>query len=247
MDVQAMDVQAKKIQPGDVPVKKKEDPLGKSQKGNALDQTLKDIQSMLDSGDYAGARSMGEKALTGHPGNAGLLDLIDGAKQGIAEAEVSKKVLDGIAAYKQGSYRETITIMNEVLKKDGENRQARQYIGQADREISRAQIVQLLDRQKKAEESKDMAGLLKDMGNVIVSEQRRESSTLLFNFYENIESRISNVSISFQDGRRAAVKFSNMLTAVYKKNGQKTVVSEGLKTWDLEKQGNSWKVVSLKK
>jgi serine/threonine protein kinase len=242
------------------PVEKPEKPAEKPE-ASALELSLKEIQSRLDAGEYAAAQSMGEKLLADYPGDSGLLDLVERAKLGLSEEmalkkteeaaqkaqEVSRRVDNGIAAYNRGSYSETVTLMKEVLTIDGENQPAKRYIGLADREISRADILQLLERQKNSEETKNLEALLMDMGNVSVSEQRRESATLLFNFYENIKSLISDISIDFRDSRHASIRFSNMVTAVYKKNKQKTVVFEGLKTWDLEKQGNLWKVVSLKK
>jgi predicted Ser/Thr protein kinase/tetratricopeptide (TPR) repeat protein len=237
-------IQAEKVQPDDAQAEPEESEPGRS---------LKEMQSLLDAGEFASAQSMGETLLADFPDDPGIPGLLEKAKNGLkAEeesrraGEISRMVQNGIAQYNQGRFREAIAAMNEVLAKDNENRQARRYIGMADRELSKAQILRLLKRQEEAEENKNLNILMSDMGSGGVSEQRREGALLLFNFYDNIESVMSNISIAFRDSRHATVKFSSMVTAVYKKNNQKTVVSEGLKTWELEKRGNDWKVVSLK-
>ncbi len=88
--------------------------------------------------------------------------------------------------------------------------------------------------------------LLSDIGSEAYSNQKKEDAVLLFNYYDEIKSVVSNISVNFKDGRNAEAEFSHILTAVYKKTGQRRVVSEGIKTWIFKKQGNVWKIIGIK-
>lgn len=213
---------------------------------SGLQIALNDLENMLAEGKYAAAKEQAEKLLIDNPGHSGLLDVVEKSKRGLNAEEVAKKIKNGIESYNKGDYTLTISLMQEVLSMDSNNREARRYIGMSEQGMSKADILKLLERQEISEESKNLTALLQDMGNSDVSEKRREAATLLFNYYDNIESVISDVSIEFKDNLHASVNFSNLVTAVYKKTNQKTVVTEGRKTWEVEKQGDSWKIVSLK-
>jgi hypothetical protein len=69
---------------------------------------------------------------------------------------------------------------------------------------------------------------------------------LLFNGYDGIKSIISNLSINVPSRGNARASFSQLLTAVYKKDGRRKVVFEGAKTWDLKRQGKTWKITQIR-
>jgi hypothetical protein len=50
---------------------------------------------------------------------------------------------------------------------------------------------------------------------------------------------ISGISVTFSSRTDAKASFSQLLTAVYKKDGKKMMIEEN-KTWQLRKQGKTW-------
>ena len=65
----------------------------------------------------------------------------------------------------------------------------------------------------------------------------------LFNNYDDINSRIADLTISFIDSNHADVSFSHLLVAVDKKEGNNKVIFEGKKTLTLERLENTWKIL----
>ncbi len=64
----------------------------------------------------------------------------------------------------------------------------------------------------------------------------------MFNNYDGINSRISNISVKFKDRDHAVATFAHMLTGAYKKTGEKKVLFEGARTWSFQRQAKAWKI-----
>ncbi|MFC2158385.1 hypothetical protein ACFLT9_11160, partial [Acidobacteriota bacterium] len=101
-------------------------------------------------------------------------------------------------------------------------------------------------RQRKSEEDEALLTLLSDIGTDAAKEQRRQVAIGMFNTYDDIQSMISNISVKFSGQNQAEVSFSNMVTAVNKKNTQKSVIFQGVKSWSFRKLGGGWKIVGFR-
>lgn len=66
----------------------------------------------------------------------------------------------------------------------------------------------------------------------------------LFNDYDKIQSRVSNLTVFFKGLNEADVNFSHLLVAVEKSSGKKRVLFEGKKTLTLKRFGENWKIVN---
>lgn len=209
-----------------------------------LEEKLKEIRESFEREDFVGTVRLAEKVLSEYADNTTAQEYIDKAKSKMDEAFIAQTLADGISNYNKGDYGQCVQVMGKILKLDKENKEARRYLYLADTAISRKEIQQIVERQRKAEEEKNILSLLNDIGSPALSDQRESDAMLLFNYYDEIRSVVTDVSVKFRDMRHADVSFSHMLTAVYKKTGQKKVIFETIKTWKMEKKGKAWKIMS---
>ncbi|MBD3413209.1 MAG: protein kinase [Candidatus Aminicenantes bacterium] len=207
------------------------------------------VQS-FENKDFQKTSNLAEDILSSFPQDKTAQDYLRKAQDQIqnkATAEaVSGPLNTGINQYNSGNYTQCINTMNQVLKLDPDNSSAKQYIYLADRAKSRIEINNILERQRKSEEVKDLESILSDIEPDAFAEQRKADLTLLFEHYQNIKSVYSDITIEFKTTREAQVRFSHMLIAVYKKTDQRKVLFDGVKTYTLKKFGNQWKIVDNK-
>ena len=133
--------------------------------------------------------------------------------------------------------------MEQALKINRENAEAQRYFDMADKALSEEAIRQIVERQRRAEEQKDLLAFLSDIGTVALSDKKKADAMQLFNNYDHINSRIGDLAIAFIDLNHADVTFSHLLVAVEKKTGNNKVIFEGKKTLTLERMDNTWKIL----
>ena len=162
------------------------------------------------------------------------------------QAELGKKVAAGAGLYSRGDFAGCLKVMEEVLSADEQNSEARRYRYLASTALARQDILNLLERQRLAEEEKDLPSLLQDFGPAELVRQKRDETLLLFNYYDQILSVHSNISLTWPAAGRAEVRFGRLLTAVYKKTGERKVLADSVQVWSLEKKGQEWKVTQVR-
>ncbi len=162
------------------------------------------------------------------------------------QAELGKKIAAGAGLYSRGDFTGCLKVMEEVLTADEQNSEARRYRYLASTALARQDILNLLERQRLAEEEKDLPSLLHDFGPAELVRQKRDEALLLFNYYDQILSVHSNISLAWPSAGRAEVRFGRLLTAVYKKTGERKVLADSLQVWSLEKKGRVWKVTQVR-
>jgi len=204
-----------------------------------IEDKLIRIEKSLEKGNFAEAIKLAEEVLSEDSENTK-------ARKFLNEALIAQNLAEGVSSYNKGDYRQCKRMMERILKLEKENQEALRYWFLADRAISKKEILRILERQRKTEEEKDLLSLLSDIGSPAFSGQRKADAILLFNYYDEIKSVISNISVNFRDRNNADVSFSHILTAVYKKTGEKKVVFEGTKTWTFKKQEKTWKIIGSK-
>lgn len=159
------------------------------------------------------------------------------------------------SVFNSGQFDEAIKLGEAIIGEDSDNavavdivKRAKQkkanIARQANNVIARKEIEQIFERQRQAEESKELLLLLKDVGSSFL-ERRREAATFVFNNFEDIKSAYSNISVTITDAKNAEARFSYLLTGVNKTN-QRGIIDEREKTWLFEKQGNTWMIVGRK-
>ncbi len=134
---------------------------------NALDAKISEkVQKIKESFDkqlFADAAKLAEELLKEDPGNAGARDYLAKARAKLTAAAVGPRVEQGIAGYNRGDFAKSQQIMQDVLRQDPTNKEAQNYFGLSDMELSKQEILQIIERQRKAEMDKDLLALLGDV------------------------------------------------------------------------------------
>jgi len=217
-----------------------------------IEAKLNRVKQSYENGDYAETVKLAEEVLAVNAGNLRAKDYLNNAKTKINEAAlITKTLTTGINFYDNKNYELCKREMNKILKINKDHKEAKKYWNLADNAIyeagARREIQRVIEHQKKAEEEKDILSLLSDIGSSALSSQKKSDIIPVFNYYDNIKwSSISIVSFKLKDRSHVEVSFSYMSTAVSKRTGQKATLFGDIKTWTMEKQGNTWKIISEK-
>jgi hypothetical protein len=148
-------------------------------------------------------------------------------------------------AYQEKDYQKCIEQTKRVLELDANNAEAKKYLNLASLKITPEQIHFLVNQYIQALNNKN---LLKFYGETCSSElyqKLKKDAELISQLYDNFKSIASNISIRFKENDRAEVSFSNITTAELIKDGRKQVLFEGIYIWEMEKQGDNWKIADM--
>jgi tetratricopeptide (TPR) repeat protein len=213
--------------------------------GAPSDEGLVALRESFDGKAYQETVRLAEELLIREPGNAAAKDYLQKARAEITASEVAPLLQSGIASYAGGNYAQCVTDMEKVLKIDKDNKDAQKYLFQADTAQARPEISALIERHRVAEENKDLLTVLSHYGSPALADSLQAEYKLLFNGYDGIKSNISRVALNFSSRSSVTATYSHLLTAVYKKTGQRKIVFEGQKTWQLRRQGKDWKISAI--
>ncbi len=211
-----------------------------------LEEKLTQLKSVFDSGQFDEAIKLGEAIIGEDADNAVAKDFIRRSKLEKEDIAIAPLLQAAVDSYNSQNYRQAITELQEVLKIRRNHQEASKYMRRANDAIATIQIERIIERQRQAEESKELLIILDDIGTKGFSERRKEAAIFIFNNFENIESAYSNISVTITDAKHAEASFSHLLTGVNKTTKQRAIIDEGEKTWLFEKQGNLWKIVGRK-
>lgn len=208
-------------------------------------EKVQKIKESFDKQLFTETVKLSDDLLKENPNNPAALDYLAKAGAKIRGAAVAPLVAEGVASFNRGDFAKSQQLMQDVLRQDPGNKEAQNYFGLSDIELSKREIQQIVERQAKAEMEKDLLSLLADIGPAGVAAQRKEDTVFLFNSHDNINSRMSSFSFKFRDRDHANATFAHMLTGVYKKTGEKKSLFEGARTWSFQRQGKTWKIVNF--
>lgn len=204
------------------------------------------LKALFEEGNWQETVNLADEILAEIPEDSTAQDYKKQAQDKIDSAAVAQWLKSGIEYYDSGNYRQSISEMQKVLSKRRNHPEAAKYIQLAQNAIEKPLIQQVIERQRNAEESKDLLILLNDIGNQSFSEKRREEATFVFNNFENIKSVYSGIQVEIQSSNQAQATFSYHLTGMSSSTKREGTIEQGSKTWLFEKQGNTWKLVGQK-
>jgi predicted Ser/Thr protein kinase len=196
-----------------------------------------------NSGKYSEAIRIAQSILSQDKQNQKALDYLAKARGKMSENQIARYISAGKRDFENGDYEQCKTNMEQALSINSKNAEAQRYFDLADKAVSEETIRQIVERQRTAEEQKDLLAFLSDIGPEALAAKKRADAMQLFNNYDDINSRIADLSISFIDSDHADVSFSHLLVAVDKKTGNNKVIFEGKKTLTLERSENTWKIL----
>jgi serine/threonine protein kinase len=197
----------------------------------------------FDKGHYSDTIKLAQSILALDKENKDALEYLSKARERLSESRIAELISGGKREFEDRNFEQCKINMEQALKIDSKNTEAQRYFELADKALSENAIRQIVERQRNAEEQKDLLTYLSDIGPAALLEKKRTDLIQLFNNFDNINSRISNITIDFIDSDHADVSFSHLLVAVDKSTNKNKVIFEGKKTLTLEKLDNTWKIL----
>jgi serine/threonine protein kinase len=218
-------------------------PENKTTLPDSITQKIEEMKAVFEEGDWQGAIKLADEILAEEADNSTALDYKSQAQENIDTAAISKWLKNGINFYSQKNYSQAVSEMQKILAKRRNHPEALRYLQLSRNAIEEPRIRSLIERQRAAEESKDLLILLNDIGTQDFSDKRRAEATFVFNNFERIKSVYSNIEVEVQSPNSARATFSYLLTGVNSTTKRDGTIEQGVKTWLFEKQGNVWKIV----
>jgi tetratricopeptide (TPR) repeat protein len=163
----------------------------------------------------------------------------------LKEQEIRNRLKIAQDAYQKGDYQECINQTKRILRLDPDNAQAIKYSNLANLKIAPEQIKAIVSQFIKSINNKDLLAFYKKTCSSQLYQELKKDTELILNEYDNLASVSSNISIRFEGLDKAEVNFSNIMTGVSRKDGIKQVLFEGIFKWDMEKQGDNWKIIDI--
>ncbi len=200
------------------------------------------LRQSFDAKSYEETVRLAKAVLAEEPDNAPALDYLSKANAAIRASELAQSLQSGIAAYGSGDFARCVVEMRKVLAVDKTNQEALKYLLQAETALAAPEIKRLIESHRAAVENKDLLTVLSFYDPSIPADSLQSEFKLLFNGYDGIKSVHSQVAISLSGAQGAKAGFSELLTAVSKKTGQREIYFEGQRTWRLRKLQTGWKI-----
>jgi serine/threonine protein kinase len=210
---------------------------------DALETEADKMVKNFNNGNYTETIRLAQNILEKDEKNEDAIDYLARARGRLNEGRVAAFISDGIRDYENGSFEQCKINMDRALKIDAKNEEARRYFDLADMALSEQVIRQIVERQRRAEEQKDLLAFLSDIGPEALITKKRTDAMQLFNNFDAINSRISDLSIDFIDPNHADVTFSHLLVGLDKSSENRKVIFEGKKSLTLEKLDDTWKIL----
>ncbi len=210
------------------------------------DESLTQLKQSFESKNFEQTVKLAEDILGRNPADLAAQDYLKNSKRELVAAQVAPILRSGIASYTAGNYSQCVQEMEKILKLDKGHEEAQKYLFLADTALAKKDIFQMIELFRAAEESEDLLAVLSHIDSPAVAGQLQADHTLLFNGYDGIKSVMSNKSVDFSSRWEARASFSHLLSAVYKKDGQRKIVFEGTKTWQLKKKDKTWKITGIR-
>ncbi len=220
-------------------------PAVSSPAAESADPGVARIRDAFTAGRYAEAAKLAEDILQRSPADQTAQDYLKKARAEILNSQLAPLLQSGVASYNSGNYARCVQDMEKTLKLDKENKEAQAWLFKADEAMAKTEIRQVVESFRTAIESMDLLTILSLIGSPILASEQQTDYQLLFNRYNNIKYKISNISIKYLGRWNATASFSYLRTAVYKKDGM-IKSAEGTRAWQLKKQGSAWKITGLK-
>lgn len=202
------------------------------------------IKESLDKKNFKETIKLAEEVLAKRPDDPAFREYWNRAKKAEDLSERIAPLLQSAAAsYQSGNCEACLRASEKALALDRNNSDALKYAFLADTTLAKADIQAVIARHLAAEEKKDLLAIISQIGQPALASRLKGEYKDLFNWYDEIKSSITNLTIDFSSRVEARAKYSQILTAVYKKDGIRKKVFEGNKIWHLRRSGKNWQVI----
>ena len=128
---------------------------------------------------------------------------------------------------------------------DPKNEEAKKYLRLANQKIADNQIRILFNQYVESVKNRTLADFYRSHCTSKIYQEKKDDVEMLFSFYDDVKIAVSNFSVQIKGTSRAEINFSRMITGIYRADGKKKVLSEGMVKWEINKQGNVWRIIDI--
>lgn len=218
------------------------------EKEQTISNKLRAAQNAYQRGNYQQCISEAEEVLKLSPGHTTAQGLITEAKRRTDEINKEQQIRDGLKraqeAFQTRNYSESISQARRVLNLDSANDKAQEYIRLSNEQISLSQINAFVSQYSQSVNNKTLLDFYKNNCSPQCYDDIKKDAELMITYFDNLQSTASNIEIRFKGENQAEVTFANNISGT-SKAGAKQDILKGVYKWDLEKQGDSWKITGI--
>jgi len=215
-----------------------------------------DLSQRLDAGirafnqeRYDQSISMMREILRLDPNNSQANSYLTRAQQEKAKLQRKQEIGQGISlaqvAYERGDFEECQNQVKKVLRLDPENEEAKKYYDLAEQVIAPQKITNIVNGYVQSLNDKDLVSFYESVCSLTLFQRIKGDTELISNLYKSFRSVASNINVRMKENNRAEVSFSNIITGIPVSEEQRQVVFEGTYVWEMEKQGEIWKIIEI--
>jgi tetratricopeptide (TPR) repeat protein len=206
-----------------------------------------ELQGIANRGDYDLCIQRMERILKGDPGNSRASHYLKEASDKKAAQLAEKQILEGIRAAQQAfegkAYQKCMEEATRVIELDPDNEEARKYLSLARMQVIPQEIQAVVNQYIQAFNSQNLFSFYQETCSPDLYQKIKNDVELIMSIYSNFRAVASNLNIRFKEINQAEASFSIISTAELKPDGRKQVLFEGTYVWDMEKQGDRWKII----
>ncbi len=158
-------------------------------------------------------------------------------RQGLAQAR---------SAFDQGRFQESITLLRSVLKLEPDNQAAQNLLQQAEREMDSAALRGLVTEYVSALNQGKLMEFYQARCAAPLFDEIKSDAELITSLFSSFKSQASNQNIRIDEDGGAEVSFAQTIVGISKEDGSEQQLFRGTYTWQLEKRGAEWKIVSIR-
>jgi tetratricopeptide (TPR) repeat protein len=215
-----------------------------------------DLSQRLDAGisafnqeRYDQSISMMKEILRLDPNNSQAKSYLTRARQEKAKQLKKQEIGRGVSlaqvAYERGDYEGCLNQVEKVLRLDPENAEAKKYSDLAEQIVAPKKMRDIVNGYIQSLNNKELVSFYENTCSSELFQRIKGDTELISNLYQSFRSVASNIKIQLMENNRAEVSFSNIITGIPVSGEQRQVVFEGTYIWEMEKQGETWKIIGL--
>jgi serine/threonine protein kinase len=183
------------------------------------------------------------------PSNSQAKSYLTRAQQEKAKQLKKQEIGQGISlaqvAYERGDYEECQNQVRKVLRLDPENEEANRYYDLAEQVVAPEKMRIIVNGYVQSLNNKDLVSFYENTCSSALFQRIKGDAELISNLYKSFRSVASNIRVQLKENNRAEVSFSNIITGIPISEEQRQVVFEGTYVWEMEKQGETWKIIGI--
>jgi serine/threonine protein kinase len=183
------------------------------------------------------------------PGNSQATSYLTRAQQEKVKQQKRQEIGQGISlaqiAYERGDYEECLNQVKKVLRLDPQNEEANRYYDLAEQVVAPEKMRIIVNGYIQSLNNKNLVSFYQDTCSSTLFQRIKGDTELISGLYKSFKSVASNIKVQLKENNKAEVSFSNIITGIPESGDQRQVVFEGTYIWEMEKQGETWKIIGI--